>query len=472
MASKKTSRRRFIKLAAASTAAAGIAPLVLGGSKAEVLRSRAPKLVAPSDTLRIATIGMGIIGFIDTDTALRVPGTELVAAADCYDGRLTRVKEVYGNQVATMRDYREVLARPDVDAVLVCTPDHWHARIAIEAMEAGKAVYCEKPMVHDIEEGPTMIDAQRRTGQVLQVGSQFASSILYEKARALYRAGAIGQVNMVEASMNRNSAIGAWQYSIPTDASTDTIDWETFQGDAPKRAFDAKRFFQWRGYRDYGTGVAGDLYVHLFTGIHHVLGSHGPTSAVAMGGLRFWKDGRDMPDVTLGLFGYPETDNHGAFTLSLQCNFADGSGGGQTFRFIGDEGVITVEGGSLTLSKTPRRRPPDEAVFRGYNSVRTFSEAQQHAFMAAYKEEYPVPDPAQTSETSAFELPRGYDSRLDHFTYFFDSIRNGTPVYEDVVYGYRAAAPSLLCNLSLFNNRIYQWDPEAMQIQADGEAGE
>jgi predicted dehydrogenase len=464
MATKESSRREFFKQAAASAVAAGVAPTLLVKSNAEVLRARRPR-VAPQDDLRIATIGIGIIGFIDTDTALRVPGVQLVAVADCYDGRLVRAKEYYGANVATTRDYREVLARSDVDAVLLCTPDHWHSRIAIDAMEAGKAVYCEKPMVHDLTEGPAMIDAQRRTGRVLQVGSQFASSILYNKARELYQAGAIGAVNMVEASYNRNSAIGAWQYSIPPDASAQTIDWQTFLGNAPKRPFDAKRFFQWRGYRDYGTGVAGDLFVHLFTGIHHTLGSHGPTSVVAMGGLRFWKDGRDMPDVTLGLFGYPETESHAAFTLSLQSNFADGSGGGQAFRFIGDEGVMTVQGGSLTLSKTPRRRPRDEDVFEGYNSVRTFSEAQQQAFIKAYREQYPVPEPGQTNQTSEFEVPRGYDDRLDHMTYFFDSVRHGTPVYEDVVYGYRASAPSLLCNMSLFNNQIYHWDPEAMQLR-------
>jgi len=466
MAPRKSSRREFIKLAAASTVAASVTPTLLGTSRAEVLRARIHKPVAPSDTLRIATIGMGIIGFIDTDTALRVPGTELVAAADCYDGRLARTKEVYGSQVDTTRDYREILARSDVDAVLVCTPDHWHARIATEALEAGKGVYCEKPMVHDIEEGPGMIETQQRTGKALQVGSQYASSILYDKARKLYEEGGIGRVNMVEATMNRNSAIGAWQYSIPPDASTQTIDWDTFQGDAPKRPFDAKRFFQWRGYWDYGTGMAGDLFVHLFTGIHHVLQSRGPTSVVSMGGLRFWADGRDCPDVLLGLFNYPETDNHGSFTLSLQCNFVDGSGGGSVFRFIGDEGAMTINGSSLSIETSPRRRPPDQAVFEGYNSVRTFSEAQQNAFIEAYREQHPVPDPAETSATHEYRVPQGYDDRLDHFTYFFDSVRNGKPVYEDGVFGYRAAAPSLLCNLSYIQNGILHWDPEAMRLKA------
>lgn len=123
MARRKSSRREFIKLAAAGTAAAGVAPTLLGASKAEVLRAAPRRQVPQSDTLGIATIGMGIIGFIDTDTALEVPGTRLVAVADCYDGRLTRTNEYYGADVATTRDYREVLARSDVDAVLVCTPD-------------------------------------------------------------------------------------------------------------------------------------------------------------------------------------------------------------------------------------------------------------------------------------------------------------------------------------------------------------
>lgn len=407
---------------------------------------------------------MGIIGFIDTETALSIPGVELVAAADCYTGRLTRAKEVFGPEVQTTRDYREILARDDVDAVLVCTPDHWHTRMAIDAMEAGKAVYCEKPMIHTIDEGQQIIDAQQRTGQVFQVGSQYASNMVYDKARELYESGAIGQVNMVEASMNRNSAIGAWQYSIPPDASTETIDWDSFLGDAPERPFDPKRFFWWRGYWDYGTGVAGDLYVHLLTGIHHILQSHGPTSVVATGGLRFWKDGRDCPDVHLGLFDYPETENHGAFTLSLQSNFADGSGGGSAFRFIGDEGVITLRGNTVNIERRPRRRPSNDAVFYGYNSVQTFSEEIQQAYIAEYTEQYPLPDHSGVSESREYSAPNGYDDRVDHFTYFFDAMRNGAPVYEDATFGFRAAAPCLLSNMSYRNNRIYQWDPEAMRM--------
>ncbi|GIV59534.1 Gfo/Idh/MocA family oxidoreductase [Rhodocaloribacter litoris] len=467
MAGKPTSRRDFLRLAAASTAAGGLALPFLkedADARSERLRPRAARPVPPSDRVRIATIGMGIIGFIDTDTALAVPGVEFVAAADCYTGRLDRVREVYGPSVTTTRDYREILARDDVDAVLICTPDHWHAQMAIDALEAGKAVYLEKPMVHSLEEGPRVIEAQRRTGKPLQVGSQYASSLLFDKARELVREGVIGAVNMVEAATNRNSAIGAWQYSIPPDASPETIDWDRFLGKAPRHPFDPKRFFWWRGYSDYGTGVAGDLFVHLFTGIHKTLDSLGPTRVAAMGGLRFWKDGRDMPDVTLGLFDYPETDTHPSFTVALQSNFAHGGGGDSFFRFIGDEGMIAVEDNRLVVSKRPRREPSLDAIVRGYNSVRTFSEAVQQAFIEQYRAEHTTRERPEPAASYEFRVPDGYDSRYDHFVFFFESVREGRPVYEDAAFGYRAAAPSLLSNHSYWEERIYRWDPVAMKL--------
>lgn len=463
---KRYSRRDFIKKFAATSAfAAGAIPSVLN-SKVLRIPPRTTTSVSPNDRIRIATIGMGIIGFEDTKTALLVPGIEFVAAADLYDGRLVHTKEVFGNDVFTTRDYKEILARPDVDAVIVSTPDHWHAKISIEALKAGKHVYCEKPMVQDIEDGPRVIKAWKKTEQVFQVGSQFVSSIVYDKARELYESGAIGQLNMIEVSYNRNSALGAWQYSIPPDASPETIDWDRFLGDAPKRPFDPLRFFRWRNYWDYGTGVAGDLYVHLFSGIHHILTSNGPNQIVAKGGLRFWKDGRDVPDVMLGLFEYPETKNHPSFTLSLQTNFADGSGGGSHFRFLGSDGVITIDWEGVSVSRKPRRRHSEEEVIKGYNSVRTFSEAIQEQLTKEYREKYPIPDRPDMGETREYKVPDRYDDRYDHFTYFFNSIRKGDPVEEDATYGYRAAAPAVICNLSYRDNRIYEWDPDRMKLKS------
>lgn len=459
-------RRDFLKIAGATTLAVGATATLLQADAAERLEPGPfPDPSAPADPVRLGLIGAGIIGFIDTDTALNVPGVTLVAAADCYDSRLARVKEVYGPQIDTTRDYQAILARDDVDAVIVATPDHWHTQIATEALQAGKGVYLEKPMVHKVEEGHGLIDAVKQTNGVLQVGSQFASNIIFKKAKALYESGAIGTLTGVTARMNRNSSIGAWQYSIPPDASAQNVDWQRFLGDAPDRPFDPMRFFRWRNYQDYGTGVAGDLFVHLLTGIHLVLGSHGPTSVVSRGGIRFWEDGRDVPDMMVALFDYPETDSHPDFTLSLEVNFADGGGGGTDFRFVGSDGVISTDFNSLTLMRNPRRPPSEEAIVEGYNSVRTFSTATQEKFVQHFRANTEMhSNPSQMRETRTFQAPEGYDGRLEHFHHFFDGVRKGTPIFEDATYGFRAAAPTLLANMSFFNNQIYGWDPEKMVI--------
>lgn len=461
--SNKKSRREFLKVAAASSAAAGFAPAVLT-SKRETLKPRTPR-VSANDRIGLATIGTGIIGFIDTDTALRVPGVELVAAADVYDSRLCRVRDYYHDGVFTTRDYREVLARPDVDAVIISVPDHWHARMAVDAMEAGKDVYLEKPMVQNIEDGQQVIDTQQRTNRIVQVGSQFKSDVVYDKAKELYESGAIGTLNMVQAQYNRQSALGAWQYSIPPNVTRDDVDWDRFLGDAPDRPFDPVRFFRWRNYQDYGTGIPGDLFVHLFTGINHVLSSNGPVSAMAQGGLRFWHDGRDVPDVILALYEYAETDTHPGFTLAMQSNFADGGGGGTSFQFIGSEGALFVDGGGLRIVQSPLREPSLQSLVEGYNSVRTWCEPARDSFIRQWNDEHQEPLMARDlAEEREFEVPGGYDSRYDHFVNFFEGVRERKPVVEDAVVGFRAAAPALLANLSYRDRRRYDWDPDAMRL--------
>jgi predicted dehydrogenase len=451
---ESNTRRTFLKSAATASAAFTL-----------LERAEEARAAGPNDKVRIATIGAGIIGFIDTDCALKVPGVELVAAADLYEGRRTHVKERYGDRIDTYVDYREILDRKDVDAVLLCVPDHWHSKMSIDAMKAGKAVYCEKPMVRTIEEGPEVIAVQRETKAVFQVGSQFASSIVFEKLREMIAAGAIGKVNVVEARYNRNSSLGAWQYTLPTDASPETVDWDRFLGAAPKRPFDPIRFFRWRNYQDYGTAVAGDLFVHLLTGVHHATGALGPNKVAAMGGLRYWDDGRDVYDVILGLLDYPATDAHPSFTLSLQCDFEDGGGDDAAFRFVGDEGVISVGFDSLQLKRVGMSWPTAEQELKGYNSVQTFSKAQQEALAAKLASE-----PSKARKTSGYKgvetykAPAGYDARYDHFVRFFGSVREAKPVYEDAVFGYRAAAPALLCNQSYFQGRMIGWDPFQMRL--------
>jgi predicted dehydrogenase len=461
-----STRRSFLGSMAAASAVATVATTALADEVHELSRSvELPKQAGPHDRIRIATIGMGIIGFIDTETALKIPGVELVAAADLYEGRRIHAKEVFGDRVDVCVDYREILARKDVDAVLICVPDHWHSQMSIDAMRAGKAVYCEKPMVRAVQEGSAVIAAQKETGAVFQVGSQYASSILYDKVKELIAGGAIGKVNSVEARYNRNSAIGAWQYSIPTDASPQTVDWDRFLGSAPKRAFDPVRFFRWRNYSDYGTAVAGDLFVHLLTGIHHVTGALGPTKIAAMGGRRYWDDGRDVYDLIMGLLDYAETSAHPSFTLSLQCNFEDGGGGDALFRFVGSDGVISVSWTELTLGGPGIVQSTIDQVLKGYNSVRTFSKAQQAAFGEKYRAEHPSTESKPKSKAvEKYRVPAGYDERFDHFVHFFQSARTGKPVYENATFGFRAAAPALLCNESYRQGQAIRWDPTKMQV--------
>ena len=268
--------------------------------------------IAANDRIRVACIGLGIMGNKDCATALKVPGVELVAACDLYTGRLTAAKEKYGSNLSVTKDYRSLLERSDIDAVIIATCDRWHARIATEAMRKGKAVYCEKPVVREIEEGLGVIEAQRETKGIMQVGSQWVSSVVFHKAREQYRAGAIGQLNCIEASYDRQSALGAWEYTMPTDASPQTVDWDRYIAGGPKIPYDEKKFFWWRNYRDFGTGVAGDLFVHLISGVHVITGSEGPIRIFASGETAYWKDGRDVPDVLTAIMEYPETSQHPA----------------------------------------------------------------------------------------------------------------------------------------------------------------
>jgi predicted dehydrogenase len=414
---------------------------------------------SPNDNVQIALIGAGGMGSEDARSSLKVGGVKLVAVSDIYQGRLTRAKELWGNDLFVTRDYREVLARPDIDAVLIGTPDHWHRQVSIDAMNAGKDVYCEKPMVQHVDDGKPVIEAAQKSGRIIQIGSQRVSSIVYQKARELLQAGAIGELNMVEAWWDRNSAIGAWDYSIPPDATPENIDWDRFLGRAPKVPFEPVRLFRWRNYRDYGTGVAGDLFVHLFSGMHFITGSIGPERVYATGGIRYWKD-RDVPDVLLGLCDYAASDKHPAFNLALRVNFKDGAGESSGFRFVGSEGILTI-GHGVTVTKTPQEAEP------GY-TIDTFPKATQEKFLKEYREKYPEQkasaDAIRPEVEDKFLPPPGYSDHLDHHRNFINAVRTRKPVVEDAVFGFRAAGPALLSNVSYFEKRVCLWNPATMTL--------
>jgi predicted dehydrogenase len=426
--------------------------MVLSGAERRIVQTLAARRYrSPNDQIQLAVIGAGGMGMADVNTAVRVPGVKLVAAADVYDGRLEAVREAHGTDVFTTRDYREILARDDIDAVIVGTPDHWHMKISVDALHAGKAVYCEKPMVHKIGQGAELIRAQEESGKTFQVGSQGMSSLGNEKARELLAEGAIGELNYAEGFWARNDPIGAWQYAIPEDESEETVDWDMFLGSAPHIPYDPLRIFRWRNYRDYGTGVAGDLFVHLFSSLHFVAQSRGPQKIMAQGGLRYWKDGREVPDVLLGMFDYPESETHPPFNLSLRVNFVDGTSGTTFLRLVGSEGAMDITWTEVVLRRNKAVDPTD--VFLQMKSDEMAQAVEARAQML------PPAESVYVAEDSYL------GAHFDHHMNFFNGVREGTPVAEDAVFGLRAAAPALACNDSYFEEKVVTWDPEKMEVE-------
>ncbi len=449
---KKDSRRSFIKKAALGTTVLAGSPAILSSKNMQQkLLKREHQEFSRNDQIQIAVIGAGGMGVADSKTALSVPGVKMVAACDLYDGHLAAAKERWGKDLFTTRDYMEVLNRKDVDAVIIGTPDHWHKQISIDALRMGKGVYCEKPMVKDISEGHDVITAQKNSGKTFQVGSQGLSSLGNEKAKELFESGAIGQFIYAEGFWARNSPTGAWQYPVPKDASEKTVDWNRYISNTTKRDWDPLRFFRWRNYSDYGTGVSGDLFVHLFSSLHFITSSVGPNKIMATGGLRYWKDGREVPDVLLGMFDYPETKAHPAFNLSLRVNFVDGTSGTTYLRMVGSEGAMDVTWDDVYLRRNLVSDPIDPFLAeKTKNTTKIFSERKK---MRPPKEAH-------------YSAEKGYKgAHYDHFTNFFNGVRHGKPVVEDAVFGYRAAAPALLCNDSYFDNKIIHWDPVNMKLR-------
>ncbi len=455
------SRRGFLKTLGV---AAATAPTVLTQSRADVSSPQYLNLVkshastSANSKVRLALIGTGGMGIGDTQTALQTDNVEMVAACDLYDGRLRRAKELWGEGTATTRDYRELIDRPDIDVIINATTDHWHEKISSDALRKGKHVYCEKPMVQKVEDGHKLIKVAKETGKVFQVGSQFASSIIVAKAKELLNAGSIGEIVFAEAQYDRHGAMGAWQYSIPPDASPQTVDWDTYLGTLPKRPWDPLRFFRWRNYQDYGTGIAGDLYVHLLTSLHTITGSKGPNRAYSTGGIRYWKDGRDVPDIQLSIYDYPKTAEHPAFNLTTRANFVDGGGGGYLVRIVGTEGDLSLGWDSLTMRQNKFPKEPGL-------SIDNFPKDQQALYLAEYNKLYPSTPQMNGPKEFKYTVPKDYKGdRYEHFVNFFASVRDNKPNIEDATFGLRTCGPTQCGNQSYFQQKIVGWDPVAMKI--------
>jgi predicted dehydrogenase len=411
----------------------------------------AAALPGPNDQIRLGMIGMGIRGSYHFKTLRKLPGVQLAVVADIYDGHLAWAKEQTDGAIETTKEYRAVLDRKDIDAVIIATPDHWHLPMVLDSLAAGKHVFVEKPMTYSIEEGPQIIQAVKRSGKLLMVGSQHRTTPISLKAREIVQSGALGKINMVRMSNQRNTPGGAWVYAIPPDASPATIAWDKFLGRAPKRPFDAKHFFRWRCWWEYSGGVCSDLWVHMFTRIHTVLDCGAPKSAVAQGAILRWNDGRAVPDVMSGLYQYD------GFIVDVSADLGNANDLANGTIIMGSKGtlVMPTKTADTTLVFYPEAPAPEHDT-SGMDSWPKAIRAQYLASLGIDdREKAPKAKPAET-------IP--VEKGPEHNEYFIRSLRDGTPSREDAEFGHCAAGAAHLGGIAFRGGCRAVWDYQTNRV--------
>lgn len=450
----KINRRDFIKKSAVTGAGAGMALGMRNNAMASTIEYDRDD--SPNGRITIGFIGVGARAHQVMSNVLKMPGFEVVAMCDAYTGRIERAQERAGGKARVFRDHRELLAAPGIDAVYIGTPDHWHKDHAIAALEAGKDVYIEKPLTYTVDEGLEIIKAVKKTGRILQVGSQNISSPLQIKAREIIASGRLGQITMIRASVNRNSAGGAWIYPIPPDANPQTVNWDMFQGPAKKHPFNLERFFRWRCYEDYSGGMATDLFVHVMTTIHYVMGAQAPEMVTAAGSLYRWKGSRDVPDTLDAIMQYPE-----GFTVNLSGSFNNESSGERGLQILGTDGTLTI---GRNLIFTPEVKEEDHGWI-----VDSWPSSLQKAY---YKDPKVIatemPDRWDPKVIDGEERWSGVgpDTTTLHFENFQKAIKDRKQPVEDVFAGHRAAAVAHLINSSAKLKKPLWWDRANDRIKA------
>ena len=451
MSKNQMTRRSFLQTTTGATGAAMIA------GKQFVLESEPipyawEKPVAASDRVRFGIIGVGMQGNGLLATAITLPGVECVAAADLYDGRHTLAKEIAGPKITTTRQYKELLNNQEIDCIIAAVPDHWHKQVFVDTLHAGKDIYLEKPMSHSAADGLEMVATAKTAGRIVQIGSQRVSSVICAKAKEMLAQGAIGDLNLVEGSLGRNDPTGAWEYPVPTDLSTQTLDWETWQGTVPKRAFNGEVFARWRCWKEYGTGVAGDLLVHLVSGMNFMLGwNEPPATAMSIGGILRFPDGRNMPDVEATVYQYGKIPVY--LRLNLGCETPE------MYRFQGSKGILeATEFGLAYYPQTGEDSAPS------YYAT-SFPREMREAYYKKWHEEHdPAPGKEPLFESYAFKGD-DWDDLRPHLWNYFQAVRSRKSVVEDAVFGHNAALACHMANQSYFRKAVVTWDPGSAEIK-------
>jgi predicted dehydrogenase len=443
---KKMDRRSFLATSALGATAFGLASRKISADPAQ-----AQRVESANNRITVGMIAVGARAVDLIDSINNCKGTEIVAVCDAYQGRVERALERIGGHVKAYKDYQEIIGRKEIDAVVISSPDHLHARQMIDAMDAGKHVYIEKPLTYTVDEGIEIIKAAKRNKVAVQVGSSGVSSPLSAKAKEIVASGRLGQITMIRAYNNRNSMEGAWIYPIPPDASKKTVDWGMFLGSAPKRPFNLERFFRWRCYKDYSGGIPTDLFVHLCNSIHYIMGVEMCKSAIAMGGLYRWKASRDVADTINASLEYPQ-----GFMVNITSTFNNQKGSGSSLSIHGTEGTLEFTGGQLVF--TPEIVQDNHGwVVRSWPSKleKEYYDDPENKFR-----EQPWTRPPKALLDGEIYASEGIDATTVHFQEFFNAVRSGTPTKEDAAVGHHSAACAHMVNLSIDQGKMIYWDKE------------
>ena len=447
----RINRREFMQRSTMGTAAAGIAL-----TDADAGITEGARAVPASDRITVGLIGVGARVHQLIEAMKLLPDVEVVTICDAYKGRIERTLERLNRKPRVAANWKEILADKSVDTVVIGTPDHWHASMAIEAVKAGKDVYIEKPLTYTVGEGNAIIEAVNKSGRILQVGSQGMSSRVQQKAREIIASGRLGQITMVRAQFNRNTASGAWVYPIPPDASPQTVDWDMFLGPAPKRPVDYARFFRWRCYKDYSGGMATDLFVHLVTSIHFMMNAKMPANVVSLSQLYRWKGTRDVDDTINAILEYPE-----GFVANLSGTFNNQGSGESGFQILGTKGSLIV---GETLSFYPEIVSEDNGWI-----VESWPSAMEKAYYDEPKtrlEEKPATREPEAILADEQYREVGLEPTVPHMRAFFGSVKTRKPPVQGALAGHRAAAVPHLINLSAREKRMVSWDFAREDVKA------
>jgi predicted dehydrogenase len=445
-------RRKFMQ-GGALAAAALCSPAVHGS----LLETQPPDVFnsgAPGNEIRFGIIGVGMEGSSLLTAALALPGVKCVGAADLYDGRQELAREITGDpKLPVTRNYQELLGRTDVDCVVAAVPDFWHKQVAIDACNAGKPVYCEKPMSYTVAEGFEMVHAAESSKIIVQIGAQRLSSAICKKTKEMYQSDAIGDVTMVELSLGRNSPDGAWEYPPPADLSPSNLAWDTWLKDTPKIPFDPYKFARWRCWKDYSTGVAGDMMVHLVSAMLFTFGWNSPPdSAICLGGISRWKDGRDMPDLQTILLDY-----HG-IPVYVSMNF--GTDIPERNRYMGPKGFIDQTNYTIEYY-------PQAGVDTGPSD---YGKAVPQKLREEYLQAWHMKnDPAVGKEPLSEHVVFFGDDQNDlrpHLWNFFEAVKGHGAVVEDAAFGNIAAIACHMANESYFRKQRVFWDAQSRSIRS------